>query len=303
MPNAYIAATELGAYGVVGTPQIYIDRASSLIDAFLQRPEGLTYTPDAAGWPCYMTRLTPRLTLTIAGPIVAGAMVTVALTGNIDNNPDQLAGEVIVLDRGDDSLVEACVINTATNTSITLANVLFTHPGPVTADFGLVITEQKTMPQGRSVAHLSAWPIARIHSAVGRYGSPRQGGDPYGYGQDQGLLTIFRAFGGAPLWQQIAVSSMSWDAQTGHCWLPAGMWLAYFNEVNVRYVSGWTQANVPEQIKSAVAQLATGIQNNLLPGNILSYKAGDTQIVRGVATILDSDTMKIVRAFKSFQFA
>jgi hypothetical protein len=44
------------------------------------------------------------------------------------------------------------------------------------------------------------------------------------------------------------------------------------------------------------------MQTNLLPGNIISYKAGDTQIVRATATILDSDTLSQLNAFKAYQF-
>lgn len=301
--TAYVAATELGQYGMVGVPPIFIERASSLVDSLLYRPEGLTYTPDANGWPCYMTRLTPRLTLNIAAPIPHGSAVVVPLIGNIDTNPDQLIGEVMILDRATSALMEAVVILSATANSITLQTVINDHPGPVTADFGLVVTELKSLPEGRPVAHLSAWPIARIHSGVGRYGFGRHGADPYGIQQDQNLIGILRSFGGAPLWQAFPLASSSWDPLTGHVWVPAGNWLAYYNEVQIRYVSGWSQSNLPERIKQAVATLAVAMQTNLLPGNITSYKAGDTQIVRAASTILDADTQRYLKTFNAHQFA
>lgn len=304
MATAYIGPTELGAYGLVGVPPIFINRASSLIDAVLHRPEGLTWSPDANGWPCYMTRLTPRLTLTLAGPIAPGLAVVVPVAGNVDTNPDMLIGEVIILDRGNTAAVEACVITTATPNSFTLQMVLFNHPGPITADFGLVISEQKTLPEGRPTAHLGTWPIARIHSGAGRYGPGRHTGvSSYG-GEDcdYAMLGILRTFGGAPLWQLFPIQSSSWDPLTAHVWIPSGTWMAYYNEVAFRYVAGWSQSNIPETIKQAVASLSVAMQTNLLPGNITSYKAGDTQIVRAAATVLDSDTLISLKAFAAHQF-
>jgi hypothetical protein len=299
---SYIGPTELGSYGLIGVPAIYLSRASSLIDAVLGRPEGITWTPDANGWPCYMTRLTPRLTLNFTGPILPGVNVVVPVAGNIDTNPDQLIGEVIILDRLQTGILEACVVGTATATTITLNAVLFTHPGPVTADFGMVITELKQMPEGRSMAHLCSWPIARIHSGVGRYGYGRHGSDMYGYREEQSLLTIMQVFGSVPLWQPFPLAAASWDPLTGHVWIPSGLLLAYFNEVQIRYVAGWSQTNIPETIKQAVAALAVAMQTNLLPGSIISYKAGDTQIVRAAATILDADTLSQLNAFRAYAF-
>lgn len=301
--NAYVAPTELGQYGLIGVPPIYIERASSLIDALTFRPEGMVYTSDVNGWPAYMSRLTPRLTLNITATILHGSSVVVPLIGNIDTNPDQLIGEVIILDRANAALMEAVVVLSATATSLTLQTVINDHPGPVSADFGLVVTELKSLPEGRPVAHLSAWPIARIHSGVGRYGFGRHGADPYGQQQDQNLIGILRNFGGAPLWQMFPLASSSWDPITGHVWVPAGNWLAYYNEVQIRYVSGWSQANLPERIKQAVSTLAGAMQTNLLPGNITSYKAGDTQIVRAASTILDADTQRYLKTFSAHQFA
>jgi hypothetical protein len=304
MPTPYINQTELGQYGVIGVPTVYLDRASTLIDSVLHRAEGLTWTPDANGWPCYQTRLTPRLTLTIASAISPGLNVVVPMTGSIDNSPDGLIGEVIILDRLQTGIVEACVVTTSTATSLTLAQVQFSHPGPVTFDFGLVVSEQKTLTSGRPTTHLGAWPIARIHSGSGRYGYGRHGADLYGdRSEEYAMLSIFKQFASTPLWQAFPVAAASWDAQTGHIWLPAGVWNAYYSEVCIRYVSGWSQSNIPELIKQSVAALATGMQNNMLPGNIISYKAGDTAITRAAGTILDADTLRNLSTFRAYAFA
>lgn len=313
MPIAYISSTELGQYGLVGVPPVYLQRASSLVDSLLFRPEGLTWSPDGNGWPCYQSRMTPRLTLTVAGPIVPGTNVIVPLSGVADSNPDQLNGEVVILDRATPSITEACVIapisgsssNSATNviSSIMFQSVTFSHPGPVTLDFGMVISELKNLPEGRPLVHLSAWPIARIVSAIGRYGYGRHSGDTYGYREDFAMLQILRTFGGAPLWQIYPITSASWDAQTGHVWIPSGTWLSYFNETLIRYVSGWSQANIPEAIKQSVAALAKGMQNQMLPTNIISYKAGDTQITRAAATVLDQDMQRQLKAYSAHQFS
>jgi hypothetical protein len=302
MPNAYIGPTELGAYGVVRVPSIFLERASTLIDSVLHRPEGLTWMPDANGWPCYQSRLTPRLTLTIPTAILPGLNVEVPMAGGIDVNPDGLIGEVIILDRLQTGIVEACVVATSTATTITLAKVQFSHSGPVILDFGLVVSEQKTLADGRPTTHLGAWPIARIHSCCGRYNYGRHGSDMYGYQQEFAMLNILGKFASTPLWQAFQVASTSCDPQTGHIWIPSGIWNAYYSEVNIRYVSGWSQANVPDLIKQSVATLAVGMQSNLLPGNITSYRAGDTQITRAAGTILDADTLRNLAVFKAYAF-
>jgi hypothetical protein len=301
--NAYISQTELGQYGVVRVPSIYLDRASTLIDSVLHRVEGLTWMPDANGWPCYQARLTPRLTLTFQNPILPGVNVVVPVPGSIDVNPDGLTGEVIILDRLLTDKVEACVITASSADSITLAKVQFSHSNPVTADFGMVVTEQKTLAEGRPTTHLGAWPIARVHSCCGRYNYGRRSSDTYGVQQDYSLLTILGQFSTTPSWQIFPVQTTSFDTQTGHIWIPSGIWNAYYSEVNIRYVSGWSQSNVPELIKQAVAALASGMQNNMLPGNITSYKAGDTAITRAAGTILDADTLRNLSAFRAYTFA
>jgi hypothetical protein len=75
------------------------------------------------------------------------------------------------------------------------------------------------------------------------------------------------------------------------------------SEVAFRYVAGWSATNIPEAIKQAVALVAAGMQSNLLPGSITSYKAGDTQIVRAVASVLDTDTLNNLSSFKAHLFA
>jgi hypothetical protein len=298
----YIQPQEFGAYGLMGVPERYVERASAIVDVLLKRPEGLLWVPDYAGWPCYMGRLNPRLSITVAGPINAGSGVQVAVPGMLDNDSDSLVGDVAVLDRASANLVEACVIQSATPGTVTLYTVQNTHPGPVTLDFGLVIEEERSLPNQRSVTRVAKWPIGRLHSGVGRYGYGRRSDQMLGYFDDVNLLSMFQTFGGPPKWEFFETQASSINADTGEVWVPAGVLLAYFTDVKLRYVAGWQATAIPQPIKEATAAIALAVQGAQLPSNILSYKAGDTALTRSVMSILDDDTIRLLLPFKAFNF-
>src|SRR5215469_15190633 len=119
MPSQYLKSNEYPVYGLPTTttdPQVF--QASALIDAYLQRPEGLVWLPDSLGQPAYMAALEPKLTLNSSGAITAGSKVTVPLAQNVLILSDML-GEVVILDRGSAN-VEACVISNVGQGTITL---------------------------------------------------------------------------------------------------------------------------------------------------------------------------------------
>lgn len=298
----YIQPQEFGAYGLMGVPERYVERACAIVDVLLKRPEGALWAPDYAGWPCYMSRLAPRLTLTVSGPIPAGTAVSVTVPGMLDNDSDSLIGDVAILDRANANLVEAVAVQSATPGTITLYTVQNDHPGPVTLDFGLVITEERSLPNQRSVTRVAKWPIGRLHSGVGRYGYGRRSDQMLGYFDDVNLLSMFQSFGGPPKWEFFETQASSINPDTGEVWVPAGVLLAYFTDVKLRYVAGWQASAVPQPLKEAVAAIALAVQNNQLPSNILSYRAGDTAVTRAVMSILDDDTIRLLLPFKAFQF-
>src|SRR5579863_3377874 len=104
----YIQTGEMAAYGISDGSAAQINSATTTINAYLKRPEGLVWSPDANGMPGWMASLTPTMNFTVAGGIAAGANIVVT----IPNVPFgfQAIGEVAILDRANSGLAEACVV-------------------------------------------------------------------------------------------------------------------------------------------------------------------------------------------------
>src|SRR5437588_12991351 len=113
MPSSlYLQPGEYAAYGVAAsTTAAQVTAASALVDAFVDRPAGLVWTPDWAGLPCYMAALAPQLSFTASGAIAPGANVTVTIGSGI-NLTDKI-GEAVILERANGSVIEACAIAAA----------------------------------------------------------------------------------------------------------------------------------------------------------------------------------------------
>jgi len=295
---SYILPTEVDAYGVAGIPSATLVRSSVMIDSLLQRREGLVWSPDAGGWPCYMARSRPTQTLTVAGPVNPGRTISIPMPLGFQAS-DNLIGEVVILDRANSNIVEACAVRSYTPTTMILDAALYTHPGPVTMDFGLTIFEERSLPAARSISRVAEWPLVRIVSGAGRYGYGRRSEQALGSYQDINLLTVFGAFGGPPAWEYFSIDGTSFNSNTSEIWVPPGILLAYYTDVKIRYIAGWPIGGIPEEIKQATAMLANAIQAGQFPGNALKLKAGDHEITRGVATVLDVDMMRVLVPYKA----
>ena len=303
MPSQYLTPTEAPEYGLpsVNSPQII--QASTLIDAYLKRPEGLVWAPDSAGQPCFMAAATPTLNLTLAQAIATGNNVPVTFNG-----PSQLlqVGDVLVLDSATPNAAEACVVATTTGAgsgssgpvTATFPSVMNNHVQGASAALGLVIEEQRTMPANRPITRVSRTPVLRLISGIGRYGYGRRG-DAANYNMEQfNLLAALSKFGGPPVWEIFqAPLNYSWDPQTGQVWVPAGIMLAYYSEVKLRYVAGFQASAIPPPIKWAVARLIQVMANDPSLGNAKTFKAGDTTVTRFTASLLDQDTLNAIQPY------
>lgn len=305
MSSQYLAAGEYATYGLPGpTNANSIIQASALLDAYLFRPEGLIWTPDAAGMPCFMAALSPMFQLQLGAGITPGTNVQVPLTGPVSQLQP---GDVLILDKANQNAVEAVVIG-AVNVGnqpnvVQLQQVLFSHNSAVSADYGLVIEEQRYVPQSRPITLMARRPLMRLHSGVGRYGYGRRG-DAANYNMEQfNLLAALSKFGGPPAWEVFSVLNTGFDVQTGQVWIPAGIMLAYYSEVKLRYVAGFSAANVPPAIKQACASLVKAMQARPTLGDIRSYKAGDTQIVNFTSSALDDDVRRALDPWVANTFA
>lgn len=299
---AYLQGADISAFGVPTATSAQIIAASTLIDSYLSRREGLLWTPDANGNPCYMQGATPSAVLTLAAPIAAGKAVQATFTG-----PTMAlqVGDVLVLDTG--AALEACSVQDISGQTITLTSVLFAHAAGAQAQAGLLITEQRTMPQDRPLTAVSRAPVASMPSGVGRYGYMRRGDSGYSNVDTYDLLAVMSKFGGPPAWEPFTPQANSIDPQTGQLWVPAGVLLAYYTEVRVHYVAGWTYASLPADVKQACANIINNITATAgMPTTMQKVQAGDTSMQRFAhnpghlsSVIVDDDTKTLLAPYRA----
>lgn len=279
--SAYLDLTaDAATYGIdAAVTAAQVMRASALIDDYLRRPEGLVWSPDYAGLPAYMAGMTPSFSLAASGAIAPGTNVQVAVTGMYRTTT--LLGEVVILDRATANKAEACVIVASDATSVTLDKVALAHNAGAVMDAGLVIVEERQMPSKRSITRVSRPNFVRLMSLQGRYGYGRRSDQMSGTFNEVNLLATLSTFGGPPQWVPVDIGQVDTSPQTGELWVPAGMMLAYYTDVRIRYVAGFPITGLPPAIKIACAQIANGIAASAdYPGAWGSIRAGDTEIKR-----------------------
>jgi hypothetical protein len=309
----YVQSGDYTAYGLPGsTTAAQVSQASALIDAYLMRPGGILYGLDAAGQPAYMTGKTPELSFVSTAGFGPGASVVVPVTGPL--NMLQV-GDAMLLDAANSGTVETVqvsaidLVHSTVTLGSTAANlpqgVQFAHLNNCTMTTGMVITENRYVPKGRSTVMLAQTPIGRVIGGTGRYAYGRRG-DSATYNMDAfNLLAALSTFGGPPAWELWPANTSSGiDPRTGELWVPAGIMLAYYSEVKVRYVAGFTYANLPDVVKFATASLVASIQNNAGASTSFSnYQAGDTKITRFAETLLDQDMRMALAPYRARMFA
>lgn len=304
MPSAYLAVQEFGAYGVPTATQAQVTAASALVDSYLKRPEGLQWMPDAAGFPCYMAGLSPVYSLKSSQAISAGTNVSVPVaTAPGMMTTTGTVGDVVVIDRANADVVEACVVQSVQPGMIVLANVVNAHSPNATIEFGLVIREQKSLPDKRSLTRVSSWPIARIHSILGTYRYGRRSQQSAGLFSDQNLLALMQTFGGPPEWISVDVSQADFNPTSGEVWIPSGVFLAQYSDVRLYYVAGFSRDNIPPIIKSVTASaILSGLATKDFAGGIKVAKAGDNMLERFSSTLVDDDMRTQLNLYKARMF-
>ena len=299
--SAYlVGSADFETYGVPLTGTAHVMRASLLIDHYLRRPEGLLYGTDANGQPAYMLSKAPSQVFNYAGPLLPGTNVLVPIAGYLGSpagDNDSFIGEVAIVDRLNPSLCEACIVHSMTNGVLTLTNVQFTHPGPVALEFGMTVSEELSMPNQRSVTRLAEWPIAKLLSGIGRYGYARRTDQMLGYFYDANLLATLSAFGGPPAWVPFFTPASSMNPETGELWVPSGTLLAYYTDIKMRYVAGWSFANLPAQIKVACGLIVDAMATAPMGPQIRRFNAGKLQVERFADTVLDGDIKSMLRPY------
>lgn len=302
MGSLYLQSGEYAAYGLAGsTAASGVSAASALIDAYLQRPEGLVWSPDGNGWPCYMAAPAATFSLTATGSIAPGQAVVVSVTGGMVS-PD-LVGEVLVLDRTSPSATEACVIAAVGAGSVTLTSVTFAHSSGAVLEAGLTILEERALPANRAVTRVSRSPVARMIAVQGRYGYGRRSQQQAGVFAEPSILASVQAFGGPPVWYPVNVADVSVSSASGEVWIPPGALVANFSDARLRYVAGYPLAGLPSAVKSACASLVAQIQAAPdLGGSIKSVQAGGTKMERFADSLLDAQTRALLGPFQARAF-
>jgi hypothetical protein len=293
----YLQSGDYATYGVSDGTAAQVNSATVTINAYLKRPEGLIWSPDANGMPAWMSTPNPTMSYTVAGGITSGSNVQVTIPNA--QFGFQTVGEVVILDRANSGLAEACAVLSTSGSTLTLQSVQFNHGANVTVDFGLTIMDEKALPAKRPITRTSRTPVARVIAGFGRYGFQRRGDQAAGIEFIPTLLPVVQGFGGPPLWVPFNVGDIDINMNTGEMWVPAGLLLAYYSDVRLRYVAGWSQANLPVDIKQACANIVRGMIDNPLTGNIKTQKAGDAMLQRFSAESLDDDTKALLEPYRA----
>lgn len=306
MGSAYIQQADYATYGLPSsTTPAQIAAASTFLDAYLRRPDGLVWQPDATGAPGWMAAKSPSLSFVSAGAIEPGRNVEVTL--GVNNSTFGLGnvlqvGETLIADRGNSEAAEPVVVISLQGNVAILRHVQFGHEAGATFDLGMACKQHRFMPDGRPLTTLAYTPIMRLLSGQGRYGYGRRG-DAARYMVDEfNLLASLTHFGGPPAWESFPLENTGVDPGSGQVWVPAGVMLAYYSEVNLWYVAGWNYASLPDPIKFACAEVVqvTGQLPDM--GQVLTYKAGDTSISRAAATVLSDDTRTMIEPYRARLF-
>lgn len=303
MTVLYLQGADLAAYGASGASTADVQRASTIINGFLKRPEGLLWAPDVAGNPAYMLGLEPAFAFAAGAPIPVGSGVTVPVTGPL--LAADIIGEAVVIDRGVSGSVETCQITAvnAVSGTITLQQVRYPHLSGAALETGMCITEEKGMPKNRSVARLSRTHAARITACVGRYAYGRRSDQISGAYTEYNLLATVSAFGGPPAWVPVDPTTCSLSPTTGEVWVPAGILLSYYSDVRLRYVAGWTYATLPVAVKQACANLIKAAGDMPVSVNARSFRKADIAIEQFDSSQVDDDTAALLAPYRVRAFA
>lgn len=300
MPSQYLTDDDLGTFGVPGTTSAQVIQASSLVDSYLKRPEGVVWMPGFDGLPAFMAGLAPSWSGTLVAPLSPGTALTV--TSPLSHMGD-LVGEVLILDRGTSAACEAVTI-TGTSpaaSTITLARVQRPHAIGATIDLGLTIAEERSLPARRSLTRVARPQIARILGGAGRYGYGRRSDANRGFGADFGLLAAAQSFGSVPIWEALDPAQMSVSVTTGEVWVPAGFLMAYFSDVRLRYVAGFAANAIPTAIKQATANLIGNLVSSQddIGTQIRVLQAGGTKLERFSDSNMDSDMKAMLEPYRA----
>ena len=324
MPSEYLQAADYAEYGVPSATVQQVQQASTIIDGYLKRREGLIYETDGWGNPCCMAAKEPTFTLVAQEAFGPGAVnVVLNVTGPINQIVE---GEVLIVDRGLPT-EEAVVVQvspipysnspngqsgmnnltgaiwgsngeqTQAINQITIASCSFAHAANAQLLGGLVIKEEHPLPSDRPICQLNRVPAVAIMSGQGRYGYGRRGNTQFYAIQQFNLLNMLQGFTGPPLWINFQVNINNLDPERGTFWVPSGVFLAYYSRVRAWYVAGFSYENLPSPVKQACANVMNVLSTYGPSASIAAQGAGAINIKRFQDTVIDADTRELLRPY------
>lgn len=298
--TGYVQLADAAALGASpSVTQAHLDQASLSVDGFCKRPEGFLYSVDSAGNPVQMTRKQPAQQFKLTAAVSAGTAVTIQVSGPTGQI---LPGDPLVLGYGASSPELVSVIS-VTGQSILLASVAGNHASGDVVASGLLITEQRPVQPARNIARVSRLPVAMLATGAGRYGYSRRGVSNM-LPQPVNLLASVSAFGGPPAWEVFDPSRASIDTTTGAVWIGAGLLMAYYTEVRLHYLSGWTADAIPYPIRQAVVRIANNIAQIGYGIPLQSESVDNTRWQRQTGGrladggIVDAESAELLKPFK-----
>lgn len=107
--------------------------------------------------------------------------------------------------------------------------------------------------------------LSPLLSASGRYAYARRDSTKIYPDFNLGVnpLQVAGIFGGPPTWNNIDITQVDFDTQTGELWIPVGIYGYQYQEVQLQYNSGFDPTALPRSIKHACAAV---IKNFLARG-------------------------------------
>lgn len=118
--------------------------------------------------------------------------------------------------------------------------------------------ERLSVPDDRLTVQLSVTPVVEILAASGRYTFGRRHRSRRSYYAQSDYLAALALLGNPPAAQLIDPAQITVYPATGECWLPTGLFLVPFSEVQIQYIAGYTQ--IPHRAKDAVVDILNTIK-------------------------------------------
>ncbi|MBU6429089.1 MAG: hypothetical protein KGR26_08780 [Cyanobacteria bacterium REEB65] len=164
-------------------------------------------------------------------------------------------------------------------------------------------SEQIRLPFGRNRVLLSYRPVIGLVAAQGRYGYPRRSEMLDQVIPGAAILLLTTELGGPPVWEAIDISVIAIDqfSNTGEIWLPAGILLYHYTDIQITYTAGLQPQDARmDDIRQACANVALAIQQRLETGGTgtKSAKGGDRSIDYWSASLIDRDTRLILDPYR-----